>query len=76
MSCSLPPDQLAERLKEWATVGRDGLISAEGRVLRFRPEPQLRAELERLVAAEADCCPTLELDLVDEPDALVLRVGG
>jgi hypothetical protein len=80
MICALSPEALAERLEEWAAVEREGLVSSGrepgGRVLRFRPDPALRRELERLVAAEAECCPTLGLRLDEEPGALVLRVSA
>jgi hypothetical protein len=75
LACSLSADALAKRLEEWAAVGRGGLISADGRVLRFRRDPELRVELERLVAAEAECCPAMSLRLDEEPEALVLTVS-
>jgi hypothetical protein len=44
-------------------------------VLRFKSARDTRAELDRLVAAEAECCPFLEMT-VSEGDALELTIDG
>lgn len=43
-------------------------------LLRFRPDA--RDRLAAFVAAEAECCAFLDLELRDDPDAVVLRIDG
>ena len=76
LACSLDAPALADRLEEMRAIGRDAFVSAEPArgVLRFRPAPGVRARLERIVAAEAACCPFLGLELADESDAVRLTV--
>jgi hypothetical protein len=73
---------------KWAGFVSHGLtnpahIAAEGessggrrRVLRFRPGAETRRRLERIVAAEAECCPFLGLELREEPGALALAISA
>ena len=42
--------------------------------LRFRANGDTRARLEAIVAAEAECCPFLNMDLREEAGALVLEI--
>ena len=76
IACSLSAPELRERLDAIAALGRAGLIAAErdgaGVVLRF--QRCTRPELAAIVAAEAECCAFLSMDLHDEPDAAVLRI--
>ena len=77
IACSLDAAALAERVAEMRAVGRGSLVAADPRgVLCFDPSPGVRVRLERIVAAERECCPFLELDLQDEPDALRLTVSA
>jgi len=80
VACSLGADDLQTRLAEIAGVGAAGLIAQEeneGRhTLRFRPDPATRRRLEAIVAAEADCCSFLELDLAECGGELVLSLAA
>jgi hypothetical protein len=79
IACSLDAARLRAREAELARLGRS-LISAGPAgdppvVLRFKSARDTRAELDRLVAAEAECCPFLEMT-VSEGDALELTIDG
>jgi hypothetical protein len=75
LACSLDAPALAGRLAEMRAIGRDAFLSADpSGVLRFRAAPDVRLRLERIVAAEAACCPFLGLELEEERDALRLTV--
>jgi hypothetical protein len=79
IACSLSAGDLEARQAELAAVGRRSLISvarAEGAaVLNFKKGPGTRSELERIVAAEAECCAFLEMN-VREGDSLTLTIDG
>jgi hypothetical protein len=79
-SCSLGAGALEERLAEIAQIGADSLIShhAEGgrHRLCFRADAAMRKRLEELVAAEAECCSSLELSLDRKGDELVLAIAA
>ena len=42
--------------------------------LRFRADGDTRARLEAIVAAEAECCPFLDMELCEEADELLLTI--
>jgi MerR family transcriptional regulator, copper efflux regulator len=74
IACTLSPEERPVRLAEIESLGRDALIgaTADG-ALRFRNDPAIRARLGAVVAAEARCCPFLELDL--SADGAELRLA-
>ena len=75
LACSLDAPALEARLAEMRAVGREALIAAEpGGVLRFRAAPDTRERLERIVAAEAECCAFLGLELEERGGELRLAV--
>ena len=77
LACSLDGAAMAERLAHMRSIGRDSLIAAEpGGVLRFDASPATRSRLEQIVAAEAQCCPFLGLDLAEEAGTLRLTVSA
>jgi hypothetical protein len=80
IACSLEAGGLAARLAEAALLGGEALLSSERRgarfVLRFRAVPGIRRRLEALIAAEAECCPFLELELARDGRSLVLAVSA
>lgn len=80
IACSLGADDLQRRLAAMAEIGADGLIgsSAEGgrHRLCFRDDAGMRERLERIVAAEAACCPFLELSLRADAGELVLSIAA
>lgn len=58
-------------------VGRAALIAAEPPgMLRFRATPDTRQRLEEIVAAEAECCPFLSLELSEHKEELRLTVSA
>jgi len=79
-TCSLGPGALEQRLAAIAEIGADSLISRDvegGRhLLRFRADATTRRRLEEIVAAEAECCSSLELSLDQEGDELVLAIAA
>src|SRR5687768_3520948 len=76
IACSLSADELPRRLDAIGAVGRSSLLAAESdgarALLRFRPAA--REELAAIVAAEAECCAFLSMELRDESDAVVLTI--
>jgi hypothetical protein len=80
IACSLDAGGLAARHADLAVLGRRSLLSVDGRgglpaVLSFRGDPDTRAELERVVAAEAECCAFLDLRISGD-DPLELRIDA
>jgi hypothetical protein len=80
IACTLGPDDGMRRLNDWrrvASVGLAGQQSVPGRLtLRFRDEPTVASELERLVAAERDCCAFLGWNLVKVDDGWHVEITG
>ena len=78
IACSLDATELTARVAAMTALGRDALIDARcepGRAeLRFAGRDGVRRRVEAIVAAEAQCCPFLDMDVRDEPDAVVLRI--
>jgi MerR family transcriptional regulator, copper efflux regulator len=75
IACTLSAEERPARLAEMEALGRDALIgaAADG-TLRFRNDPAIRARLGAIVAAEARCCPFLDLDLRAEGTELRLAI--
>jgi MerR family transcriptional regulator, copper efflux regulator len=75
IACTLSAEEREARLAEMEALGRDALIgvAADG-TLRFRNDPAIRARLAAIVAAEARCCPFLDLDLRAEGTELRLAI--
>lgn len=77
IACSLSAADLSARLAEMKRLGQDSLLSVDGDgTLRFRPDSETRLRLEAIVAAEAECCPFLDLSLREEAGTLVLKIGA
>jgi AcrR family transcriptional regulator len=79
-SCSLGAGALEERLAAIAAIGADSLISHHAEddrhLLCFRADTATRRRLDEIVAAEAECCSSLELSLDQEGDELVLSIAA
>ena len=75
LACSLDAQSLERRLAEIRALGRDAFLgmTAEGE-LRFRGAPQTKRRLERVVAAEAECCEFLSFHLREQAGELRLRI--
>ena len=76
IACTLTADELPERLGEMRAIGRDALIAAGERGLRFRADPGVRERLEALAAAEAECCAFMTLAVTEENGELVLSIDA
>jgi hypothetical protein len=75
LACSLDAKSLEARVAEIEALGRASLLATEpDGTLRFRAAPETRSELERIVAAEAECCAFLSFDLSEQDGELRLRI--
>lgn len=80
IACSLDAAGLDGRLSDMAKVGRAALIDSrageDSAVLRFRAREGIADELGRLVAAESECCPFLDLSLEQRGGVVELTIKG
>jgi len=80
IACTLDPAEMPRRGDEIRSLGRDGLEAVErGRrhaTLRFRPDPEIRARVEDIVAAESRCCAFLDFTLAHDDGATVLTIAA
>jgi hypothetical protein len=80
IACSLPPDALRERRAHIDRIARQALRSrrhiAGGARLTFAAGPEIADSLRELIAAEADCCAFLQMNLHAAGSELVLDVTG
>jgi hypothetical protein len=80
IACSLSGADLRDRLAEMKEAGRAGLIHVEtaggAAVLRFRASEGMSDRLDRIVAAESECCAFLDLSVEESDEALELRIAG
>ena len=78
IACSLAAGSLAERLAEWRAVEADALISATAAgdtlTARYARRAGVMERLRALVAAEAECCPSLAFALAGDGEAIRLTV--
>jgi hypothetical protein len=67
IACSLTTDAAGDRMAEWDALLSQALISRNpivgGVRIELRARPGVRAELERLVAAERECCPFMTMSV-------------
>lgn len=80
IACSLGTGELEDRLAAIAAIGADSLVRRETEgarhLLHFRSDPATRSRLERIVAAEAQCCSFLELELGERDGELTLAISA
>lgn len=80
VACTLGAGDLRRRLDQIAALGADSLLSHEevgkGHVLRFRNDESTRRRLEKIVTAEAKCCPFLELEIDEQGQVLLLALAA
>jgi hypothetical protein len=78
IACSLGAGDLSDRLREMAELGRAALLDVHHEPrraeLRFATGAGVRDRVERIVAAESECCAFLAMSVADEPDVVVLRI--
>ena len=77
IACTLGADQAPGRAAEWSAAN-EHLRSREHRagVIEATYGAAARPALERLVAAERDCCGHLGWELSESGDAVMLRIRG
>jgi hypothetical protein len=80
MACSLDAAGMEKRLEAMTELGRKSLLGTllEGghAELRFSAGEGVPSALEAIVAAEAECCPFLALQLSDEGDDVRLTIDA
>lgn len=78
LACTLDAAALGERTAAMRRIGERALVSAhsDGGHAELRFAPDARPEVEAIVAAEAECCAFLTMDLRDAGDELVLTVAA
>jgi MerR family transcriptional regulator, copper efflux regulator len=80
IACTLSPGELHERRALIGSLTGDALIAREpiagGVRARFRAAPGVERRVRELAAAEARCCPFLELAVTTAPDTVLLDVTG
>lgn len=80
VACSLDASGLERRLAAIGEVGARSLVShavdGDSHLLRFQAGSATRRRLEEIAAAEAECCPFLDLSLSEEGDELVLSISA
>jgi hypothetical protein len=80
IACSLNGSDLAARLAGLAQFGAETLTARssdrDGHRLRFRRGPAVEARLRSILAAEEECCPFLNLTLIEADDELELRISS
>jgi MerR family transcriptional regulator, copper efflux regulator len=78
LACSLPPTDFARRRASIDQIARAALLARgpieNGARLTFADEAE--DALRELIAAEAECCPFLHMELRRDGDALALDVTG
>ena len=79
LACTLSGPELAERIREWGQVAAHATSRRveKSRIVSTYPrDDELLQQLEKLIAAEAECCPFMEfaIDLGQEEFEVELRV--
>jgi hypothetical protein len=78
IACTLDRAQMRQRGEDIRTLGRAALTTVERGerhvVLRFRPDPEIRRQVEQLVAAESECCAFLDFMITHERDATAVTI--
>ena len=78
IACSLSGAELSQRLAEMSSIGRAHLLGVRTHgarsVLRFRAGARHR--LAAVVAAEAECCPFLRMNLADKSGPMELTIDA
>jgi len=80
IACSLNATELPIRLAAMTDLGRDALLEAhtEDRraLLRFAAGSGVRERVEKIVAAESQCCAFLAMQVIDARDEVVLSIAA
>jgi hypothetical protein len=80
LACSLGPADQRTRRETIDRLAHDSLLGKEhiegGARLTFARGKTTESRLRALIAAEAECCSFLRMELTDQGDALTLDVTG
>jgi hypothetical protein len=80
IACSLSATELPVRQTQMAVLGRDALVAARvagtHAELRFAAGAGVRERVQRLVAAESQCCAFLTMRLDDAPGEVRLTIDA
>ncbi len=81
IACALPLAGLRDRRADWQRLADRALLGADrsGPALvhqRYRDDPEVAEELERLAALERECCAFLTMTVRREAGEVVLEVAG
>ena len=80
IACTLDRAQMRQRAADIRALGRAALTTVERGerhvVLRFRPSPAIRAQVEQFVTAESECCVFLDFTIASEQDATVVTIAS
>jgi hypothetical protein len=80
IACSLSAEEQSKRLLEMAALSDRVLgVHPSGdrdTIVEFRGDLETKARLERIVDAERECCPFLELALSDHGSKLAVSISG
>ncbi len=77
VSCGLSPTDFSQRVQEWKKLASKTISrrSGEGKVISTYPRTsEIRRRLKDLISAEAACCPFLEFEMRDQPDAIEVEL--
>lgn len=76
LACTLSTSALSERLASIRQFTSRSVLSHQlaDRTLRLTYRLEAKAELERIVAAERECCSFLEFELEGTPTSVVLTI--
>jgi hypothetical protein len=78
IACSLTADAVGDREREWRELLSRALIrrtpTSNGVRVELQPLPGVRGELDRLIAAETDCCPFMTMSIETAAASLALTV--
>src|SRR5215813_5978081 len=76
IACTLSDTDLKNQRERWLALGENFGLGREetndGLRLSFRSHPEIRKELEELVAVESECCSWAAWSVDDEGDTLVV----
>lgn len=80
IACLLTPSQAGQRAEQTAAIASRALrqreVIADGQRLRFEDSPEIEAQLSEVIAAEAECCSFLRMQLRRADDGLELDITG
>lgn len=80
IACALGASDMQRRLELIAALGAESLTATEvsggTHVLRFRSDEETQRGLTAILAAEAECCSFLEIELSERGGELVLTIAA